>query len=659
LAALPILIHLIHQQRHRTVKWAAMMFLLDAKRMHRGVARLRQILILAMRVLAVLGIIFAVSRPLASGWFGLALGGGADLSLVLLDRSASMEETDLRTGETKRETGLRKLVELLEQTRGQSRLVLIESARMDPQEIARPRALLDLPEIGPTSTHADIPTMLQRALDFIAANQGGQTEIWICSDLRKADWDPDGGRWEALREAAEGMEGLRVRLLSYPQVAPENLAVELDDVKRRERGGEAELLLDLTLRRSGESPQGETRVPLGIVVNGTRTLIDVEMTGSESKIQGQSIPLNRETKRGWGHLELPADANRQDNSAYFAFSEPPPRRSVVVSAEESAYEPMLAALRAGFDPEVDFEAWQVEPGRALEIEWDQTALVVWQAPLPTEDSVIGRQLRSFVEDGRSLLFFPPNRESGETLFSMRWGEWTTPASSDGSEETQVDWWRADSDLLRNTQGGSALPVGELSVKRLRDLVGDGNLLARLEDSTPILSRATSDRGAVYFCGVLPQESESSLAKDGVVFYVMLHRALADGASSLAPARQVPAGPGALDENEEWIRLAPEGEPIRSEAPLQAGVFQRGGKELRALNRPRAEDVVTTMTNAELKAIWEGFDMEIIRDEAGGRGSLASEIWRAFLVVMGLALLLEAILCLPQPKVLSTEGTGKA
>jgi len=95
------------------------------------------------------------------------------------------------------------------------------------------------------------------------------------------------------------------------------------------------------------------------------------------------------------------------------------------------------------------------------------------------------------------------------------------------------------------------------------------------------------------------------------------------------------------------------------APPPAGVFQRGGKELRALNRPRAEDVVTTMTNAELKAIWEGFDMEIIRDEAGGRGSLASEIWRAFLVVMGLALLLEAILCLPQPKVLSTEGTGKA
>ena len=68
LALLPVIIHLINQHRHRTVKWGAMMFLLDAKRMTKGMARLRQILIMAMRVLALLGLIFAISRPLASGW---------------------------------------------------------------------------------------------------------------------------------------------------------------------------------------------------------------------------------------------------------------------------------------------------------------------------------------------------------------------------------------------------------------------------------------------------------------------------------------------------------------------------------------------------------------------------------------------------------------
>ena len=70
------------------------MFLLDAKKMTKGLARLRQILILTMRVLALATLVFAASRPLAGGWLGLS-GGKADTLLVLLDRSASMEQQNL------------------------------------------------------------------------------------------------------------------------------------------------------------------------------------------------------------------------------------------------------------------------------------------------------------------------------------------------------------------------------------------------------------------------------------------------------------------------------------------------------------------------------------------------------------------------------------
>ena len=39
----------------------------------------------------------------------------------------------------------------------------------------------------------------------------------------------------------------------------------------------------------------------------------------------------------------------------------------------------------------------------------------------------------------------------------------------------------------------------------------------------------------------------------------------------------------------------------------------------------------------------------IDDAVGATSSLASEIWRAFLIAMVLALLLEALLCLPETK----------
>ena len=43
-------------------------FSINARRMSRGYSRIRQWLILLFRTLAVAGLMFAVARPLASGW---------------------------------------------------------------------------------------------------------------------------------------------------------------------------------------------------------------------------------------------------------------------------------------------------------------------------------------------------------------------------------------------------------------------------------------------------------------------------------------------------------------------------------------------------------------------------------------------------------------
>src|ERR1700761_7545722 len=110
LVALPIVIHLINQRRYQTMRWAAMMFLLAANRMSRGYARLRQWLILAFRMLAIAALLFAVSRPLAGGWLGLAGGGRADTTIVVIDRSPSMQQAGAEGGGSKLETGLQQLV---------------------------------------------------------------------------------------------------------------------------------------------------------------------------------------------------------------------------------------------------------------------------------------------------------------------------------------------------------------------------------------------------------------------------------------------------------------------------------------------------------------------------------------------------------------------
>ena len=215
LIALPVVIHLINQRRYQTVRWAAMMFLLAANRMSRGYARVRQWLILLARTLAVAGLIFAVSRPLAGGLVGRAAGDRPDTTIVLLDRSPSMRQQGAGSGVSKLQTGREQLARTLAAV-GSGRWVLIDGATNRPAEIESPDSLLRLTITEPVSTSADLPAMLEAARGYIRDNKAGRTDVWVCSDLRENDWHPGrrpvAGRPRLVRRPAAGGAGASARL---------------------------------------------------------------------------------------------------------------------------------------------------------------------------------------------------------------------------------------------------------------------------------------------------------------------------------------------------------------------------------------------------------------------------------------------------------------
>ena len=107
LAALPVVIHLLHRRRHRVVEWGAMMFLLEGERSSKGRQRLREFLLLAARTLAILALVLTIGRPIAGGWAARVAGERLDTVVLVVDRSSSMgEEVDGRP-ESKLRFGLR------------------------------------------------------------------------------------------------------------------------------------------------------------------------------------------------------------------------------------------------------------------------------------------------------------------------------------------------------------------------------------------------------------------------------------------------------------------------------------------------------------------------------------------------------------------------
>jgi hypothetical protein len=644
LIALPILIHLINQYRHRTVPWAAMMFLIRARRMNKGMARLRYVLIMLMRMAAIAALIFALSRPLARGWWSGIGMTKPDATLVLLDRSASMEAQDLQTGESKRSTALKKLSGLLGKRNYGSDLVLIDSASGAARSIESPEALPDLPFTSATATSTDIPGMLEQGLAYLEANDTGRADVWICSDLQENDWDPSSGRWAVIREQLAEMKGVRLFLLSYPNRPLNNLSVRVANVKRRQQGNQTELTLDVLVKAEGWTTQPShvaPRVPVEFEVDNVRSVVELELDAQGASLLGHRISVEGGLLSGWGSVTLPGDSNPQDNRFYFVFAEPPVRRAIIVTDDSRSGEAFRLALAIPPEPGLRHQAEVLPLARVAEIDWESTGLLIWQAPLPRD--LVAEQIGRTVDSGRVVLFFPPDQKTGGQLFSSRWGIWQSP----GQEPARLAWWRGDGDLLAHVGSGDPLPLNELRIYRRRGLESAGTALARFEDHEPFLARVPTDRGGVYFCTTLPTAQHSSLERDAVAFYAMLQRALSDGSRALAAVSQRDAGSEALADRIRWELVAPQEAVFAvSQRGLLAGVY-REGETWAAVNRSQAEDRANVATGAMVDGLFDGLSFQRIEDAVGDTSPLAREIWRTFLIAMILALVLEAVLCLPK------------
>ena len=640
LIALPIIIHLINQRRFQTIQWGAMMFLLAAQRMARGYSRLRQWLIMLFRTLAVAGLVLAVSRPLASGWLGLAGGGKADTTIVLLDRSPSMQQQAAGSGESKLETGRQQLVQILS-TLSSNRYVLIDSASRAAHELDSPQALTGMATAGPTSAPADLPLMLQAAYDYIKTQRTGRTEIWICSDLRANDWSPESSRWNALREAfLELPQGVRLQLLAYSQPSDSNAAVRVTNVRRQVSKAGAELLVSVQLSRSAEGEKQE--IPLQIEIEGVRSVVNVELTGRQTELRDHRIPLEATKLRGIGRVSIPADANGADNEFFFVFDEQPPRKTLVVADDPQAGVPLQLTAGISADESAICTAEIVSPEQLASTEWDKVSLVLWQAPLPGGNTA--ELLDSFVDHGGQVVFFPPREVGVGEFCGQSWQGWADEAAA-------VESWRGDADLLARTQSGAALPVGQLEVHRHCRLKGESTSLAMLSSGAPLLARAQTDRGGVYFWSTTPAPQDSTLASNGVVLYAFVQRAVAAGSAVLGRTRWLEAGASSGEtvsgeNSDQWQRLSGGEQGLSTEASCHAGVYSVGEKLL-AVNRPASEDDDKQLGDQAVTDLFRGLDFTRVDDRAGNASALIQEIWRIFLSVMLLSLVLEALLCVPK------------
>ena len=403
-ASIPVIIHLLNRRRFRTVKWAAMQFLLKATQESRGKKRLKHILILCCRALAIATLATAIARPLVGGLMGWG-SGSVDTVVLLLDRSPSMERSQGAGEPTKRAGVLERVSEAITELGG-ARLVLIDSATGQAQEVPSPDTLPELSSAAPTDSAADIPGMMLSALDYLVEAKAGRSEIWLASDLQSPDWGSDDPRWDAFRASLETLtQKPRIRVLALADREGKDNTIRLLGTRREGN----ELIVETEIFRDNDLAEETISITTNLL--GTSISEDVILSGQTVRHQTRHR-LDDGIDGGHGWVSLQPDANLRNNVTYFAFGPEAPVFTWLVSDEALSPEATLALQRAAAPGLANQKVVTVKPEEALRIKWNEASLVIWQAALPKEGPV-AESLLSYLRSGGVALFLPTAGESEE------------------------------------------------------------------------------------------------------------------------------------------------------------------------------------------------------------------------------------------------------
>lgn len=291
-AAVPLLLHLLKRRIDLRIDFPAVRYLLRAKQDHRQRLRVQNLILMALRIMAILLIALAAARPI--GWLG-GTGHLPTALAIVLDNSLSTSVVV---------DGAPLIERLREEARGLvrgansgDRLWLVTT---DGRVVGGDRGTvldaIDRSDVFPGQ--GDLPAVVTRAAALVRSAQLPGERITVLTDGQATAWP-------------RGVDVGNVPLIAYVPAgeAPPNRAVVLADARpdRWTPNG------TVVLRTNGWGPGGDSatyRVALG-----GRTLARGTMRSNE-----EAIVRAAPTERGWqpGSVEIAPDELRGDDARYFA-----------------------------------------------------------------------------------------------------------------------------------------------------------------------------------------------------------------------------------------------------------------------------------------------------------------------------------------------------
>ncbi len=428
-ASVPVIIHLLNRRRFKVLDWAAMRFIRESIRKNRRRLRLEEIILLALRCLAIVLLGVAVGRFLGCAPAQvLPLGSRAQMTHVfILDDSVSMGQKLADTTVFKKATG--DLADLLGRIRSGDRVAVVLTSRpgrsealLDLNRLADPEPVADrLRSLEPSDTAANLEPALRTAAEMFA-DVATHKRLYVLSDFRKADFTAV-GNLEAIRKQVRDLRqaGAELVLLSYGAPPGSNLTVEDIQVLDKLTIASVPVRVQLRVRNNGAARAENVSVRFGTGgADGAEASLPAKTVASidPGAVELVQIPCAfPDEGSAVVTAELPADGLAGDNRAYLALSVRKARKLLVVDGEPDTAgdaESESFYLRHALDPTGDQrygnEAEVVPASRLAEASFANYDAVILANVSDLSETQV-QALEKYVSSGGGLVIFTGDRVS--------------------------------------------------------------------------------------------------------------------------------------------------------------------------------------------------------------------------------------------------------
>jgi hypothetical protein len=496
--AVPVLIHLTQKERKSVVEFPSLMFLRKIPYESVQKRRIRDWLLLMLRVAALAMIVAAFARPFLRGSELAAAPGGARDIVVVLDRSYSMGYGDTWQRAQQAAVGA------VSNTTPADRISVVlfadgaEVALRSTPDASRAAAAINAASPGPGSTKYG--PALKLAGSLLAESLLPRREVILVSDFQRGGWQPD----DTLRlPGGATLTNIAVEKATGPNLALTPVALQrIRAVGQPERVG----VTAGVLNRGTAAANG---VPLQLEMDGrvVQTLTANVEPGASASVTFAPLTITANNTRAsvrLGTAEQPPDALVRDNVFNFVITPSAPVPVLVVGqdgrADASLY--LSRALAIGDAPNFDTS---MQSPNALAGDALARARLIVLNDVAVSDAAAAK-LVTFVEGGGGLLIALGPRASWPEARAA-WLPATLATTVDrtrgaAAKLSGMDYGHAVFEPFRGPRSGDFSSARFYSYRALT-AAKDATVLARFDTGEPALVERVAGRGrAIVFASTL-------------------------------------------------------------------------------------------------------------------------------------------------------------